>query len=86
MLLLMKPWVSAYTARGFALQLTVTREPCWLTASPSTFLRAACSRWVAVWLLRARRLINSSTVAVTCRAVHAVVLNMWVTLQACKQR
>ena len=69
MLLLVKTWYLCIldTARDVALQLTVTREPCWLTASPSTFLRAACSRWVAVWLLRARRLMISSTVAVTCR-------------------
>lgn len=61
--------------------LTVTREPCWVMLSPSTILRAACKRCVAVWLHLARRRKLSSTLALICSpqsslSVHRVDLTV----------
>lgn len=44
----------------------VTEEPCWATSLGSTFFRAACKRWVAVWLHLERFLMLLSTSAEIC--------------------
>ena len=45
---------------------SVMLEPFWFTSSPHTFLRAACSRWVAVCSLVVSSLWSASPQANFC--------------------
>jgi hypothetical protein len=47
-----------------------TSDPCCAMSGPSTDLRAAWSRCVAVWCALARRRFSASTDALTWRAAH----------------
>ena len=48
-----------------------TRDPCCCTCSPRTLRRAACRRWVALWLRTVRNRFSASTVACTAFRVSA---------------
>ncbi|MNY12920.1 hypothetical protein D3C86_1460260 [compost metagenome] len=50
-----------------------TKEPAWLTCEPSTCLRAACRRWVAVWC----RMVASRRARSTLATSRSPTLGAW---------